>query len=82
MTTTQKLLDELNALRRVEYPNIGFSFFADVAGMGYDRRRIYTIVNENGGVTFSHMNAVNPRKRCENIRAEIERVRGLGQCPG
>lgn len=71
-TTTEKLLNELNAARGLKYPAIGYTFFADVTGDGTNRRRVYTIINARGGVTFSDLNAATPRKRCDKIRAAIK----------
>lgn len=70
-TTTEKLLNELNAARGLKYPDIGYSFFADVKGDGTNRRRVYTIINTGGGVTFSELNAATARQRCDKIRAAI-----------
>lgn len=78
-TKTDKLLDELNALRGLQYPDIGFSYFADITGDGTNRRRVYEIINKSGGVRFSELNAATPRKRCDKIRAAIEKVQNHDQ---
>ncbi len=71
-STTDKLLDELNALKGLEYPAIGYSYFADIKGDGRNHRSVYTIINEGGGVTYSSLNAASPRQRCDKIRAAIQ----------
>lgn len=73
-STTEKLLNELNAALGLSYPQIGYSFYQDVVGNGIAKPRIYTIVNAFGGVTYSEMNDANPRKRCGNIREAIKRA--------
>ena len=70
MNTTEKLLQELNEKRGLSYPQVGYSYFADVKGNGSSSKAVYTIVNENGGVSRSHLNG-SPRVRCNKIRAEI-----------
>jgi hypothetical protein len=72
MSVTDKLLGELNTLRGLEYPDQGFSYFANVAGDGRTYRSVYTIVNKGGGVTYSSLNAATDRQRCDKIRAAIE----------
>lgn len=72
MSTTKKLLHELNTINGVAYLGIGYMYFADVVGDGTARPRIYTVINANGGVTLSALNDTNPRKRCTKIRDAIE----------
>lgn len=74
-TVTEKLLSQLNAARGLKYPDIGYSYFADVTGDGRKHRSIYTIINAGGGVTYSDMNASNSRGRCDNVRAAITMLR-------
>lgn len=74
MTTTDKLLGQLNGLKGLTYPDVGYSYFADVKGDGTNNKSIYTIVNENGGVAYSEMNALTSRARCEKIRAKIRKL--------
>lgn len=74
-TLTDRLLDELNAKRGLEYPDVGVCYFAEIKGDGIRRpRSVWTVINPNGGVTRSHLNANNPRSRCDMIRAEIAKV--------
>lgn len=72
MTTTDKLLAELNALRGVKYPEIGYCYFADVSGNGDNRKSVYQVIGEHGGVSSAwELNDRNARKRCDKIRAAI-----------
>ena len=72
MTTTDKLLVELNAKRGLVYPNVGYSYFADVRGDGSNRKQVYTITNAQGGVAYDYqLNGATPRERCAKIRAEL-----------
>ena len=71
VTTTEKLLNELNELRGLKYPQIGYAYFADIKGDGRNIKSVYTITNEAGGVQYSSLNGKSPRKRCENIRQAI-----------
>lgn len=70
-TTTARLLRELNAKRGFNYPDVGYSYFADVKGNGIHNPQIYTIINPKGGVTYSGLNGKTARERCQNIRAAI-----------
>lgn len=71
-TTTAKLLRDLNARRGKSYPDVGYSYFADVTGSGVYSPRVYVITNERGGVAYSHvLNGRTARERCNNIRAAI-----------
>lgn len=47
-TTTARLLRELNAKRGFNYPDVGYSYFADVKGNGIHNPQIYTIINPKG----------------------------------
>jgi len=72
MTTTEKLLKQLNELRGLKYLEVGYSYFADIKGHGIPSKAIYTIINANGGITRSELNATTSRERCQKIRAAIE----------
>jgi hypothetical protein len=75
MKVTEKLLAELNAARGVQYPEKGYSYFADIRGNGGPiRRAVWTIMNGDGGVTRSCLNGKTARETCENIRAAIRAV--------
>lgn len=60
-------LATLNTKRGLTYPDIGYSYFADIKGEGVYRPRVYTIVNSKGGVTYSHMNGATKRKTLDPI---------------
>ena len=69
---TDKLLERLNALRGVKYPDMGYCFFADIKGDGLGNKAIWQIINENGGVCYATgLNARTPHLRCQLIRAAI-----------
>lgn len=70
-TTIDRLLSELNAVRGLSYPAVGYSYYANVAGDGRKRRSIYTIVNAGGGVAYSGLNAHTPRATCQLVRAQL-----------
>jgi hypothetical protein len=72
-TTTQALLDELNAARGVAYPAIGYSYYADIRGDGRNNKSVWTIINAGGGVTSSELNGKTPRDTCAKIRAAISK---------
>lgn len=81
-TTTDKLLNELNALRGLTYPDVGYLYFADVHGDGRaNRKRVYMITNRDGGVTFTEHNATSARARCDAIRRDIERAKTFVELP-
>lgn len=69
--STKSLLAELNTIRGLRYPDVGYCYFADLKGDGTYSPRVYTIVNPQGGVTLSSLNAPTARARCENIRSAI-----------
>lgn len=71
---TTELLDRLNKLKGLESGQIGYSYFADVKGDGRNIKSIYTITNLDGGVVYSHLNDESPTKRCDKIRAEINKI--------
>jgi hypothetical protein len=73
--STDKLLNQLNQLKGLVYPQIGYSYFADITGGG--RKSVYTISNQDGGVIYSVLNARNPRKRCQYIRDAIQTLTGM-----
>lgn len=75
MNTTEKLLDQLNALRGRVYPDKGYMFYADVKGDGTGRKGCYTIINGDGGVIANALSGIPARERCQSIRACI-RVEG------
>lgn len=70
-TMTEKLLAELNAKKGLRYPDIGYSYWADIKCDGNYSPMVWTIINEIGGVTISDLNAKQPHMRCRNIRHAI-----------
>jgi len=73
MSTTKKLLAELNSAKGLSYPDIGYALYMDARGDGNYRPSVYIIINAGGGVTYSSLNATSARARCENIRRAIEK---------
>jgi len=72
MTTTQRLLDQLNAARGVTYPDAGYRTWADIRGDGTYRPAIWVCL-KTGGVSYCYeLNATSARKRCDKIRAAID----------
>lgn len=75
MTTSAKLIKQLNIALGLKYPEIGYHLYQDVAGNGIAKPRIYVVTNSSGGVSYSgELNDTNPRKRCENIREAIRQA--------
>lgn len=74
-TVTDKLLDELNAKKKLVYPQVGYFYFADIRGDGRNIRSVYQITSPGGGVCYAHeLNDISSKKRCEKIRAAIQAV--------
>ena len=71
---TEKLLNQLNALRGLTCEQVGFAYFADIKGDGRNVKSVYSVTNASGGVIYSGLNAASARKRCEKIRAAIEQA--------
>jgi hypothetical protein len=73
MTITDKLLNELNAIRGLSYPEKGYLYFSDIKGDGRNLKSVWIISNFQGGVNYagSTFNDVCARKRCAKIRAAI-----------
>ena len=74
MSVTEKLLRELNDARGIVYPQVGYCFFADIKGDGRNIKKVYSVVNENGGAVYSNLNASTPRERCQRIRKALSEV--------
>jgi len=73
MTTTDKLLDELNESKGLTSEKAGYAYFADIKGDGRNLKSVYTVYK--GGVIYSNLNAATPRKRCQQIRMAIQQTR-------
>jgi hypothetical protein len=75
MTITEKLLNELNELRGLKYPEKGYLYFADIKGDGRNIKSVYICSNSQGGHSVSYagssLNDICARKRCAKIRAVI-----------
>jgi hypothetical protein len=77
MSKTEKLLKELNAARRLAYPDIGYLCYANIRGDGSrpGYKSIYRIVNAGGGVSLSTLNKRSATRQCQAIgdaiRAEL-----------
>lgn len=65
-------LEKLNSSKGLVYPNIGYSYYADIKGDGRNIRSVYTITNADGGVTRSFMNGATKRKTLDLINAKIK----------
>ena len=79
-TIIDKELDRLNAKLNVRYPEIGYSYYSNVKGDGYNYKRyIYTITNAEGGVVYSPLNGRHARETISNIRAKIESLTAEGK---
>lgn len=71
---TDFALDRLNAAKGLTSSDIGYSYFADIGGWGgRNRRSVYTIINADGGVTYSSLNG-SPRERLARIEAAHKAV--------
>ena len=79
MNETERLLSLLNKENGVEYPQVGYTFLADIAG--YGRKKVYRIVNTAGGVVCSNLNDPSPRKRCDKIRTALEEAKRMKLLP-
>jgi hypothetical protein len=64
-------LEALNSKLYLCYPEIGYSYFADLWGGERRPRHVYTIINAGGGVTYSPLNGKTPRETLAKINAEI-----------
>jgi len=61
-----------NDAKMLDYPMIGYLMYADIKGDGHSRRRVYQIVNANGGVTYSPLNGRTLRETYRNILGSIQ----------
>lgn len=77
-TTTARLLRELNAKRGFNYPDVGYSYFADVKGNGIHNPQIYTIINPN---RWSHLFGFERENRAGTLPEYPRRYReGVLRC--
>lgn len=67
-TVIDRLCDEINALNGgCTFPQLGHLRYADIRGDGRNRRYVYAIVNQQGGVVGVH-NGATPRETARNLR--------------
>lgn len=78
MTTTQRLIDQLNATKGLTYPDKGYILFADIRGDGSNRKSCYTVINCDGGLMANALNGISPRERCNALR---DCIRAEGDTP-
>ena len=74
MSVTEKTLDKLNNLLDVVYPQIGYSSYTYLKGMGKRRSNVYTISTPSGGVTYSPLNGRFPKQTIRKIEDRIKFV--------
>jgi hypothetical protein len=61
----------LNLKLGLRYPDIGYSYFANLWGGERSQRYVYTIINAGGGVTYSPLNGKTASETLAKINAEI-----------
>lgn len=71
MATIDRLLTELNEKRGLKYPDVGFLYYADIKGDGQSPKSVWRIMNDQGGVCYSELNARTPKAICDLIRGMI-----------
>ena len=74
-TVTTRLLDQLNKVRGLTYPSIGYVYYADIKGDGQNHYAVWEVATKGGGVRRSHLNG-HPRARCNAIRKAIKEAHG------
>jgi hypothetical protein len=72
-TVTEKLLGLANVVNGKQYPEIGYMYYASGIGFLGQKRAIWTIVNDMGGVTYSDLNRETPHQTCNALRGYIMR---------
>lgn len=73
MSIIVKLCHAINTARELEYPAIGYLYFADVKGDGNSRRRVWAVTNKNGAVTAAH-NGITYRHTAANLRTILSTI--------
>lgn len=71
------LLKQLNATRGLKYPQIGYTYYADIRGNGVPHRYVYVIVNEGGGVRYSDLNGSTPRGTARLVRTMLKQEESI-----
>ena len=69
-STIDKLCEAFNQKLRLEYPMRGHIRFSDIRGDGSNRRRVYMITSDGGGVTAMY-NGATYRETAANLRKVI-----------
>jgi hypothetical protein len=73
MSTIVKLCHAINTARGLEYPAVGYLYFADVKGDGRNIRRVWVVTNANGAVTAVH-NGKTYRETAANLRQILNTI--------
>lgn len=66
-TIISELCGQINKKRGLTYPAKNYLYFADIRGDGANKKRVYCIVNDGGGVTAVH-NGKTYRETANNLR--------------
>lgn len=77
-TDVEKALARLNAARGFKYPDVGYTYYADIKGDGGPpQRRCWTIINDKGGVRQAYdLQAGTMRKIIANIETHLSALKG------
>ena len=73
MSTIVKLCHAINTARRLEYPAIGYLYFADVMGDGSKRRSVWQVINRDGGIASAY-NGKTYRETAANLRQILNTI--------
>jgi hypothetical protein len=73
MSTIAKLCNAINTARGLEYPAVGYLYFADLIGNGRERRRVWAVTNSSGAVTAVH-NGKHYRETAANLRQILNTI--------
>jgi hypothetical protein len=73
MSTIVKLCHAINTARGLEYPAVGYLYFGDVKGDGHSRRRVWAVVNHDGGIASTH-NGKTYRETAANLRQILDSI--------
>jgi hypothetical protein len=73
MSTIVKLCHSINTARGLEYPAVGYLYFADVKGDGRNIRRVWVVTSTSGSVTAVH-NGKHYRETAANLRQILNTI--------
>jgi hypothetical protein len=73
MSTIVKLCHAINTARGLEYPAVGYLYFGDVKGDGHSRRRVWQVINRDGGIVATH-NGKTYRETAANLRQILNTI--------